>query len=118
MNGAMLWRSRWRRGWLSDLGIRCQKIAICRSYLIFHGKRLPRICGKKFQARSRRSCAQEDHTDYGNVGRAIFTPVLTGASRYYPGPRTVPVRCTWTDRAALQKLSVFGPDYPLRTGTV
>src|SRR5207253_4898050 len=34
------------------------------------------------------------------------------------GARTVPVRSTWAGRGALEKGDVFGPDNPLRTGTV
>src|SRR6266516_6774576 len=34
------------------------------------------------------------------------------------GARTVPVRSAWAGRGALDKGDVFGPDNPLRTGTV
>ena len=34
------------------------------------------------------------------------------------GARTVPVRSAWAGRGALEKGDVFGPDNPLRTGTV
>jgi len=34
------------------------------------------------------------------------------------GPRTVPVRSTWAGRGVQEKPDAFGPDNPLRTGTV
>src|SRR5439155_3613988 len=89
----------------------------CRASQFFGDAPMASLCGRRWHEKrldSVRLSMNRTPSSHPSPPVYVFSEMGTPQR----GARTVPVRSAWAGRGALEKGDVFGPDNPLRTGTV